>query len=530
MGPKTTILKKINPLRLAVGVTLGALSVGLIVITIGGVIWQNRPRKIKIAAGNSTGESYILAQALGQVMKNSYSRYSIEVIETAGTNESLQLLQGGKVDFAAAQADVPAGDRARLVAVLHRDLVQLLVPKTSKIKNFAELKGRRIAIQPRGGQFNTFMEIAKHYGYQESNFIFLGSDQKSANQAYLSGKAEAAFFVRALGNPAVMEIIRISKILPIDQAQALQTKYSAFQTFLMPIGVYQGTPPIPDRDISTLAIQRTLLAHRDTDLQTVEIVTAVLNERRQELAKAIPDQFASVRPLVTSIDRPSATGGTGIPIHKGSIAYYDRNKPSFIQENADYVALIITIGLLLASWAIEAKNWVEKSKKDAADIYIDVAIELMQDEVTATPEDNRYELDRIFMKAARDLVEEKISQESFRTFNEAYKTAREVIERRITESKLQESQQHELFLKEAETMRKENADFYITEVLKVARDKKITAKPALDRLDKIMQEAGQDLIDEKISQESFRTFIEAYKTVRDTIVRQTSMQPPENQP
>lgn len=47
--------------------------------------------------------------------------------------------------------------------------------------------------------------------------------------------------------------------------------------------------------------------------------------------------------------------------------------------------------------------------------------------------------------------------------------------------------------------------------------KKISPKDALDRLNKIMQEAGQDLIDEKITQESFRTFTEAYKTVRDAI-------------
>ncbi len=525
MGFKTTLTKKnVNPLRLAVGVTLGVLSVGLVGFTIGAIIWQNRPRKIKIAAGNTTGESYIIAQALAQVVKNHHPRYWIEVVETAGTKESLQILQEGKVDFAAAQADVPSGDRARLVAVLYTDLVQLLVPKNSSIKGFGELKGKRIAIQPKGGQFTTFMEIAKHYGYQEGNFIFLGEDQKSANQAYKSGKAEAAFFVRALGNKAVTDIIGMSKMLPIDQARALQTKYPAFQPALIPEGVYQGSPPIPAQDINTLAIQRTLLADQNTDIETVRTITSVLNERRQELAKAIPDEFAPVRSLVTSIDRPSATGGTGIPIHQGSIAYYDRDKPSFIQENADYVALIITIVLLIGSWIVEAKNWVERGKKDAADIYIEVVVELMQDELTATPEENRMELDRIFMRAAKDLVDERISQESFRTFNEAYKTAREVLDRRILESKQQVSQQQELFFKEAATMQKENADHYITEVLKVARDKKITIKPALDRLDKIMQEAGQDLIDEKISQESFRTFIEAYKTVRDTIVRQTTLQ------
>lgn len=519
MGVKTASAKKVNPLRLAVGITLGVLSVALIGGTIGAIVWQNRPRKIRIAAGNTTGESYIIAQALAQVVKANHPRYTIEVVETEGTTKSLELLQKGEVDFAAAQADVPAGDRARLVAILYTDLAQLLVPKDSKIKSFSELKGKRIALQPKGGQYATFLEIAKHFGYQEGNFIFLGEDQKSANQAYKAGKADAAFFVRALGNKAVTDLIGMSKMLPIDQVKALQTKYPAFQPAVIPEGIYQGSPPIPAQDINTVAIQRTLVARQDLDLQTVQTITSVLNERRQELAKATPDEFAHVRPLMASIDRPLATGGTGIPIHAGAIAYYDRDKPSFIQENADYVALIITIVLLIGSWIWELKNWIERGKKDAADIYIEVAVELMQDELTATPEENRMELDRIFMKAARDLMDEKISQESFRTFNEAYKTAREFLDRRIAEAKFQQAKQEELFLKEAETMRKENADHYITEVLKVVKDKKMDAKAALDRLDRIMQEAGQDLIDEKISQESFRTFIEAYKTVRDTIVR-----------
>ncbi|MCS6959924.1 MAG: TAXI family TRAP transporter solute-binding subunit [Pseudanabaenaceae cyanobacterium SKYGB_i_bin29] len=514
------IPKNINPFRLAVGIGLGVITVSVIGATIGFIIWQNRPRRVRIAAGNTTGESYIIAQALAQVVKANYPRFTIEVVETAGTSDSLKRLQAGEVSFAAAQADIPAGDRARLVANLYTDYAQLLVPDKSPIRGFGDLKGKRIALQPKGGQYDTFVAIARHFGYEEGNFIFLGTDQKSANQAYKEGRADAAFFVRALGNKAVVELIPNSKMLPIDQGKALQTKYPAFNPTVIPQGIYRGNPPIPASDIPTIAIQRTLLADKDADFQTVEVITRVLYERRQDLARAIPDEFAHVRPLVTSIDRPSATGGTGIPIHAGAIAYYDKDKPSFIQENADYVALIITIVLLVWSWVVELKNWIDRGKKDAADIYIDVAVELMQDEVTASPEENRQELDRIFMKAARDLVDEKISEESFRTFNEAYKTAREVLERRIQQMKEQQLLQQELLLKEAEAMRKENADHYITEVLKVAKEKKLSSTQALDRLDKIMQEAGYDLIDEKISQESFRTFIEAYKTVRDIVARQ----------
>jgi uncharacterized protein len=38
-------------------------------------------------------------------------------------------------------------------------------------------------------------------------------------------------------------------------------------------------------------------------------------------------------------------------------------------------------------------------------------------------------------------------------------------------------------------------------------------------LDLIMEAAADDLVGDKISQESFRTFIEAYKTARDSVNR-----------
>ncbi|AFZ17042.1 hypothetical protein [Allocoleopsis franciscana] len=40
-----------------------------------------------------------------------------------------------------------------------------------------------------------------------------------------------------------------------------------------------------------------------------------------------------------------------------------------------------------------------------------------------------------------------------------------------------------------------------------------------DDLDRIIETATANLIQDKISQESFRTFLEAYKTTRDSIER-----------
>ncbi|PLS68747.1 MAG: hypothetical protein CV045_06200 [Cyanobacteria bacterium M5B4] len=153
MGVKTRLSKNVNPLRLAVGVTLGVLSVGLITATIGSIIWQNRPRTIKLAAGNTTGESYILSQALAKVVKENYPRYTIEVIETAGTVESLQLLQEGKANFAAAQADVPPGIGRGQWQCSILTLPSYLYPKNQLSAVLVNSRVSALPFSPRGDNF-----------------------------------------------------------------------------------------------------------------------------------------------------------------------------------------------------------------------------------------------------------------------------------------------------------------------------------------------------------------------------------------
>ena len=55
--------------------------------------------------------------------------------------------------MAAAQADVPVGTAARLVAVLYEDTFQLIVHAASGITSFADLRGRRVALARTGGQY-----------------------------------------------------------------------------------------------------------------------------------------------------------------------------------------------------------------------------------------------------------------------------------------------------------------------------------------------------------------------------------------
>jgi len=471
---KVDWLVRLLPLLLA-GLSLGALA-----LLIGSAWTQTRTKTLVLAAGDKTGDSYILSNAIQKVVeRNSNGRIKIVVYETPGTTNNLQLLDKGepcsdaekrnnaeqagrskqcRADLATAlasilsqpkvdsnQADESKQSKATIVAILFQDVFQLIV-KDPKIQTFTDLKRKRIGLQGSGGQFDSFIAVAEHYGLQKQDFDINGLDgsgkpnegyrDQQANSDFWDGTADAVFRVRAPGSRSVAELIEGYKgkgqprMVPIADAKAMKVRDPAFEPVELAKGTYKGSDPaIPETDLPTVGVQRLLVANRDTDKEVIREVTRILDEHRQELVAEIPPEYEDVRPLVASIRRPESSDITGAAIHPGALEHYERDKPSFVQENADYVGLLLTLGLLAGSWFWELKKWIERRKKNVADNYIQRVINLIDD--PRDPKVRLEELDDEFEKAAKDMIEENISQESFRTFNEAYSTVRKVIERRM---------------------------------------------------------------------------------------------------
>jgi TRAP transporter TAXI family solute receptor len=496
---------------------LGGLSVSLVLAIAWGVVSRTRVHRLTLAAGDVNGESYILSKAIEQVIETYHSNIEIEVQATGGTSDNLSRLEEGEAQLATAQADVAAGPSARTIAVLYQDLFQLVVKENSGIEEFVQLRGTRIGLPQEGGQFRSFLEVADHYGLGREDFEFIGENDQAASQAFQQNQVIAVFRVRAPGNQAILNLVQEydGRILPIGQAEAMRIKHPAFEPAVIPQGAYKGSPPpMPTEDLPTIAVDRTLLVSDRVNRQVVQDITATLNERRQEIAEAIPETSGEVKPLVASIDRPTTTGGTGVPLHPGAIAFYERDEPSFVQEYADFLALLLTITLLLGSWVIQLKSWIERGKKEVADDYVTSALEAMKEDGGDLDEKQK-QLDQTFAQAADALIAERISQESFRTFNEAYKTAREAIDRR--KQVAQQSQ-------------REISDGYIGDLIALMQDNQRSRDVIQKDLDRIFRKASTALVEGKISQESFRTFVEAYNATRVAIAHKTFSQQQSSSP
>lgn len=507
---------------------LGFVSIGIVTTITWNLINRLTSSQLTIAAGDKTGESYIISEAIKQVVERR-SNIKITVEETKGTTKNLQMLQEGKAQLATAQIDVaaqaidtlpnnPAKATARTVAVLYKDIFQLVV-RDPKINQFVQLKGKTIALPASGGQYQSFLTVAAHYGFSEKDFKITGLDSRgkpidnyndqAADTDFRQKKADAVFRVRAPGNKSISDLVNNDqgRLLPIPQAEAMKIKYPAFETAIIPQGAYRGNPPMPVNNLPTVAIPRLLLASDQVDPRMIQELTRIIYEYRQEIANAIAQNHAEIKPLISSINRPGDTSGIDIYLHPGALAFYERDQPSFVQANADYIALLLTVSLLIVEWIRQLKLWIERSKKDEANEYLKSAINLMK-KGQGNLEYRQNTLDETFNKAAKALVAERISQESFRTFNEAYKTTREAIERdrQFAQATIEQKQ-------------RENSAKYIKMVVKLLQYRQQNKDLLQQKLDQILEQVVGDLVTENISQESFRTFIEAYKTTRDAIER-----------
>ena len=275
-----------------------------------------------------------------------------------------------------------------------------------------------------------------------------------------------------------------------------------------------------------------MLANEDVPDWAIEKIAKILIENRQEIKEAIKlvseetgNDFdpTNIYPLLNLFEKPE--DNSDIPIHQGALNYYDRNNPSFIQENSDYLALLLTLVLLVGSWLLRIKAWrdrrIESEANDKADKYIEHVVGLMQlntqnqepnitvSELTQSLKDlfgRQKELNNKFGEASQSVEKEEISQSGFRAFSEAYKSAREAIEQAIED---QQRQIVSVYIKDLKQLLKE-----------LEPGKKPNKNNLLTRLDEIRNEAADNLLeDQNFSRQSFRTFVDTYNFVRDAIER-----------
>ncbi len=209
----------------------------------------------------------------------------------------------------------------------------------------------------------------------------------------------------------------------------MQVKRPALKTVTLAKGVYSGTPAIPDRDITTVAADRILVTRNAVPEEVVRRVTATLFENQRELS--LSSRLASF------VSQPALSGATLLPVHPGAAAFYNRDQPSFFQENAEPIGVTISVAAILASLLLWVKRRWEEGQKGRIDVY---NLDLLRVTETARTSASASELDRLrsglfemLDQVVNDLDKDRIDGQGFQYFAFTWRVALDAITARQAE-------------------------------------------------------------------------------------------------
>ena len=375
--------------------------------------------EVTIATAAEWGEYHKFGTALARVVERHNPKLRITVVKTKGSIDNVELLQKGEVDFAIVQnnvlvdPDVEAG-AVRAVATLFPEVFHLIAAKDSGIRSVCDLKGKRVALMPGGsGSRHLFMQILQQHGLSQKEVEVRSFDQQEILGQLRDGKVDAVSHTLALGNEVVRDLLTNSDgyLVPVANVKAMQIWIPYLVDCEIPAGTYDHSPLVPEENIPAAGVRAMLLTREDMSEQLVFDVSDVLERFHADLVTEYPYALEMSAPF---------TRGACIPQHPGAIHYSHRKDPSFLVKYAEFLALLLTVGLLLGTWLLRLHMFVQAQRKDRADKYNLDILSLLEKvhatESTEGLEEAREELLKIFRQMIEDLDQDRITTEAFPSF------------------------------------------------------------------------------------------------------------------
>ena len=304
---------------------------------------------IAIATGEPSTESYKIMNAVARIINKENFDFTIKVVSTQGSIENIGLLEKGLVQMGTLKSDLDLSNNIRLVANLYEEVFHLIYQPAIRLKSIEDINGLKVAIPSKNsGEYNSFSLLVKHFGLDQSKIQPVLSTWKSATWLFENGNVDAIFRVREANHEGIRKFITTnnSHADPITQSEAISLNFPMYHKSIIPRGSYSGIPPNPGASIETLGVDKLLVATNEVPATIVNDILTVLFTRKRELSDYTKVAGLTKVPIENSL----------IPWHAGLTEFVNKEKPGFIQRNAEFLALILSVFILLGSSFIQVFN------------------------------------------------------------------------------------------------------------------------------------------------------------------------------
>lgn len=421
---------------------------GLIVV-LGGAwglwLYQDSQKTVllTVAAGERGSDSFTLMSEISEVVDRHSKKIRLEVIESRNASEGISLIAGGQAQLATIENNTPAYSNIQLVADLFSDYYLLVTREEDTLslrglpplRSITDLPGQSVIIPESGTTGNlSFWSAIDHYKVAPESFRTYALPLSKAMEQFIDGKADAIFFLRSLRDPFLLGFLEEAglrnlrfKFVPIDQADAMKLKRPYLEPAKIVKGAFDGAISLPREDVVVPSLDRLLVAGRTVDPEAVfELVQVIFNNRLDLLNRM---------PLSSSIQDPRQEGSAALGLHEGATRYFDRDQPSFLQENAEPMALIVTVLAMMISAILALRRNLSSTAKNRADVYNDQLLDISARARTCDEMSElramRGELGTVMETAVRALDEDRVTEEGFQSFSMLWGSVRDTVNDRI---------------------------------------------------------------------------------------------------
>ena len=281
------------------------------------------PSKVTFASGGSDGAYYSLAQQYAEALGE--SDVEVEVLETRGSIENMELLKTGQADIAFIQgglADAQAREEMRSLAGMFHEPFWVFVREATGAEDFGDLRSVRLSIGAEGsGTRALAVDLQEAWGGEWPDNSRRIESGLAAASALKAGDIDAAAFSASIDAPYIEDLLETPgiKLLPFVRAPALARRTAALDEVTLYQGILDLENDVPAGNIPLIASVAQLAVNKDLH----PAIQSLLLEASEEIhsgntafaqAGAFPDENLIDLPLSSEAER------------------YWKNGPSFLRN------------------------------------------------------------------------------------------------------------------------------------------------------------------------------------------------------
>ena len=288
---------------------------------------------VTIGTGGVTGVYYPTGGAICRLVNKTRKEHGIRcsVESTGGSVYNLNTIAAGELDMGVAQSDwqyhayngtdqfKDAGPNKDLRAVfsVHPEPFTVVARADSGIKDFKDLKGKRVNIgNPGSGQRGTMEVVMGVLGWTKDDFK-LASELKSAeqSQALCDNKVDAMVFTVGHPSGSIKEATTSCDSVLVNvtgpEIDKLVEENDYYRKATIPGGMYRGT----DEDTQTFGVGATFVTSAKVPEDVIYNVVKAVFENF--------DEFKKLHPAFEVLKKEEMIkDGLSAPLHDGAVKYY----------------------------------------------------------------------------------------------------------------------------------------------------------------------------------------------------------------